>query len=198
MLPHLHAITNDQILALTDLGSRAESITAVGAVALHVRGRSTPTSRLVTVGRQLREAGGILFVNDRVDVAAHLGCQGIHLPSEGLSIHTARQLLGDKALIGRSTHSPEDARRTWDDGADYVFLGPIWETVSHPGQPAIGPRAIKAALPARVIAIGGVTPERVPECVEAGAYGVAAITALWNAPDPAAAASRMLLCFGES
>ncbi len=80
-------------------------------------------------------------------------------------------------------------------GADYVFLGPIWETSSHPGVPGLGLEAIAAARPARVIAIGGVTPARAAACLEAGAWGVAAISALWLADDPGAAAEAFLLSF---
>ena len=197
MLPHLHAVTNDQILTLADLESRARAIAGAGNVALHVRGRSTPARQLVEIAHRFRVTGGALFVNDRLDVAAHSNSLGVHLPSEGLPTAAVRQLLGPSIAIGRSTHSPEEALAAWDEGADYVFLGPVWETASHPGQPGIGTLAIERAQPARVIAIGGVTPERVPLCVEKGAYGVAAISALWNAPDPAAAATQMLVCFGE-
>jgi thiamine-phosphate diphosphorylase len=97
-------------------------------------------------------------------------------------------------LVGRSTHGAEEARAAAADGADYVFLGPIWPTPSHPGRPGIGVESIRQAVPARVIAIGGVTPERAAACIDAGAWGVAAISALWLAEDPAAAAAELLLC----
>ncbi len=78
-----------------------------------------------------------------------------------------------------------------------MFLGPIWETASHPGRPPLGPDSIAAAQPATVMAIGGVTPRRAAVCRDAGAYGVAAIAALWLADDPGSAASEMLLCFNQ-
>jgi thiamine-phosphate diphosphorylase len=198
VLPRLHAVTNDQILRLADLEMRARNIARAGDVALHLRARLMPARQLVEIAQHFRSAGGTLFVNDRLDVAAHVTSHGVHLPSAGLPIATVRRLLGPSFTIGRSTHSPEEAVVAWEEGADYVFLGPIWKTASHPGQPGIGPHAIERAQPARVIAIGGITPSRVPMCTEMGAYGVAAVSALWGAVDPAAAATQMLVCFGKS
>lgn len=198
MLPRLHAVTNDRILSLADLETRACDIARAGEVALHLRARSIPARPLVEIARRFQSSQGTLFVNDRLDLAAYVSSPGVHLPSAGLPTATARQLLGPSVTIGRSTHSPEEALVAWNEGADYVFLGPIWETASHPGQAGIGILAIERAQPARVIAIGGITPERVPMCVEVGAYGVAAVSALWSAADPAASATQMLVCFGES
>jgi thiamine-phosphate pyrophosphorylase len=151
--------------------------------------------------RATSAGGARLFVNDRVDVALLAGAEGVHLPAGGLPISKVRALVGPDRWIGRSTHSPAEAQRAADEGADYVFLGPIWETPSHPGQgrergrgrPGIGVTAIEQVRAVRIIAIGGITPDRVAHCLDAGAYGVAAITSLWRAPDPGSAAAEMLL-----
>ncbi len=166
-------------------------------MALQLRSRATAAGPLVRLARALRWPATLLFVNDRADLARALGAAGVHLPSRGLSVADARRLLGSDAVIGRSTHSAAEARTAWNEGADYVFLGPIWETSSHPGRPALGPAVIERAAPARVIAIGGVTPARVEQCLNAGAWGVAAISALWMAADPAAMAEHMLLCLSR-
>jgi len=131
-----------------------------------------------------------IIVNDRIDVAASLQL-GVHLPEEGLPIRVARSILGPDALIGRSTHSVDAAVRAQEDGADYITFGPIFETDS---KKAYGPpqglellqgvASTARGLP--VLAIGGVTIERVHACLEAGAYGVAVIGAVWGADDPAA------------
>src|SRR5205814_1951713 len=139
-----------------------------------------------------------VIVNDRVDIARIAGCAGAHLPSSGIPISAARGVLAADQLVGRSTHSADEARRALDEGADYVFIGPIWSTPSHPGAPALGPGALRELHSLPVIAIGGVTPERARECRDAGAWGVAAISALWRAADPAAVARAMLLSFEES
>jgi thiamine-phosphate diphosphorylase len=139
-----------------------------------------------------------LFVNDRVDIARVAHATGAHLPADGLPIKAARALLTRDQLLGRSVHSSEAAREALDEGADYAFLGPIWETTSHPGRPGLGLGAFKGLASLPVIAIGGVTTDRARLCRDAGAWGVAAITALWHAADPAAAARAMLLSFGEN
>jgi len=152
----------------------------------------------VGVLRLARElpASATVLVNDRVDLAAAVGARGVHLPAGGLPTTVARDLLGPEALIGRSAHSADEARMAHENGADYVFLGPIWETASHPGAAGIGVAAITDAQPARIIAIGGVTADRVAACLDAGAWGVAAIRALWLADDVGAAADAFLLSLG--
>ncbi len=209
-VPRLHAVTNQTVIALPDLAARAEriaaagadagtaAIAAAGAVALHARAGRVDAVRVVELGRLLCEAGATVLVNDRVDAVVAAGAAGVHLPADGLPVDVARSLLGSEALIGRSTHSPEEARGAAEAGADYVFLGPIWETPSHPGAAALGPAALEAAAvtaAAPVIAIGGVTPERARIAHEAGAWGAAAISALWLGDDPEAAARVMLLSF---
>ncbi|NIM49433.1 MAG: thiamine phosphate synthase [Gemmatimonadales bacterium] len=195
-LPRLHAVTDDDVLGLSDFASRSRAIALAGDVVIHVRGRSAGGRRLTEAAAAVREAGGTVFINDRADVVKIVGAAGIHLPADGLPTETVRRMLGPDILIGRSTHSPEEGRAAAEAGADYVFLGPIWETTSHPTRQPLGPGAIAAAHPARVIAIGGVTPERARICREAGAHGVAAISALWWAPDPGSAAAEMLVSLG--
>ncbi len=196
-LPRLHAVTNDRILELPDLFDRARALSHAGNVAVHVRGVGVSARRRTEVATELIALGLYVFINDRADIARIVGAQGVHLPEAGLGITAARELL-PLGVVGRSTHTPRQARDAMDAGADYVFLGPIWHTQSHPNREPLGVRAITAARPARVIAIGGVTPERAVTCLQAGAYGIAAITALWDAPDTAAAATDMLVSLEAS
>ena len=194
-VPRLHAVTDDRVLALDDFPTRGHRIASHAHVGLHLRSRTRNAVELVRLARAL-PGSAHLIVNDRVDVAVAAGAHGVHLPAGGLPIRVARDLLGPDALIGRSTHSADEARQACDDGADYVFLGPIWDTASHPGTAGIGLTAIAEAQPARVIAIGGVTAERAAACVAAGAWGVAAIRALWLADDVDAAVTTFLLSLG--
>ena len=198
-LPRVHAVTDDHIAALPNLVDLARAIVAAGPVAVHLRAAGLPGAALLALARQLHGAmsgtASRLIVNDRADLARLSGACGVHLPEQGLPIAAARGLLDAGTTGGRSVHSAEDARRAARDGADYVFLGPIWETPSHPRRAPLGLDAIAAAAPARVIAIGGVTPERARACHDAGAYGVAAISAIWDAANPAAAVKAMLLSF---
>lgn len=182
------------MLALDDFASRAHRIALHGDVGIHLRSRALGAVQMLRLARQLPASA--VIVNDRADLAAAAGARGVHLPAHGLPTRVARDLLGPTALIGRSAHSAAEARSAHDEGADYVFLGPIWETASHPGIPGIGVTAIVDAQPARIIAIGGVTADRTAACVDAGAWGVAAIRALWLADDVGAAADAFLLSLG--
>lgn len=196
-LPRLHAVTNDSVLALPDFLERVRAVARGPEVAVHVRGR-LPGRRLLALAEALREItaqrGAQLFVNDRADVARLAGADGVHLPADGLPVAPARDLSGVR-WVGRSAHRPDEASAAARDGADYVFLGPIWPTTSHPERRPLGPEAIAEAQLCTVVAVGGVTPDRVAACIRAGASGVAAISALWEASDPAAAADTFLLSF---
>jgi thiamine-phosphate pyrophosphorylase len=141
----------------------------------------------------IAQTSAVLIVNDRVDVAVAAGAAGVHLPARGLPIAAARRMIGPDRWIGRSTHHPDEARAAAEEGADYVFLGPIWETTSHRGRAALGLGAIAAAGRARVIAIGGITTERVSKCRAAGAYGVAVLSAVWEVTDPGSVVRRMMV-----
>ena len=197
-LPRLHAVTDARVLADPDLGRKAAAIAAVGpAIALHLRDRTATTHHLAEVGRRFvalaRPPEATVLVNGRADLARALGAQGVQLSAGDLLVADVRQVLG-KGWIGRSVHSLEEARAAVEEGADFLLAGSIYETPSHPGRAAAGIGFIPAcaALGRPVIAIGGITPERAVECRDAGAWGVAAIRALWGADDPSAAARALL------
>jgi len=200
-LPRLHAVTDDSVLALEDFAIRAAAIAAAGpAVALHARSRRLDGAGFAAlVGRLLAHARppeASVFVNGRPDIAAALGAHGVQLAATDLAPRDARLVLGPswQGWIGRSVHDPVEAAAARDEGADFLVVGSIYETATHPGQrPAgLGLIAEVARLGLPVVAIGGITPERVVEVKDAGAWGVAAISALWQAKDPAATALAML------
>jgi thiamine-phosphate pyrophosphorylase len=192
-VPRLHAVTDRQVLSLPDFATRARAIAAAGDVALHARAGSVDAQQVLALANLLLETGALVLVNDRADVVPLVAAGGVHLPAAGLPIGTVREMLGPDVLIGRSTHSASEAREAHAAGADYVFLGPIWPTASHPDRAPLGVDVIAAAVPARIVAIGGVTPARTAQCREAGAWGVAAISALWGVEDSGAAAARFLV-----
>lgn len=135
-----------------------------------------------------------LFVNGRLDLALAFGI-GLHLPDVGVPTTAARCALGATGYIGRSTHSLLGALRAEEQGADFITFGPIFPTAS---KRAYGePRGLEAlheicaAVELPVFALGGVTEERVDDCVAAGAFGIAAISAIWVAEVPIAAATRL-------
>ncbi len=197
-LPRVHAFTDRTILSAPDFGIRAAAIAAAGAaVALHARDRGGPGAllaasvlRMVALARPPEAA---VFVSGRPDIAAASGAHGVQLGNGDLAPADARRVL-PHGWIGRSVHGLEEARAAIEEGADFLVLGSIYETPSHSGRPAVGTGLLREAarLGRPVIAIGGITPERAPELKAAGAYGVAAIRALWQADDPAAATLSLL------
>jgi thiamine-phosphate diphosphorylase len=197
-LPRVHAFTNAELLAAPEFGIRAAAIAAGGsAVALHARARGgsgrlleTGTFRLISLARPPEAA---VFVSARPDIAAAAGAHGVQLATDDLTPDDARAVF-PHGWIGSSVHSREESIAALDGGADFLVVGNIYETGSHPGRPAAGLSLVRAAadLGRPVIAIGGITAERAAEVRSAGAYGVAAIRALWNAPDPAAATLALL------
>lgn len=192
-LPQLHVVTNREVAQSADLAARARHVAAAGPLALHARAPGLDGKALLALAERLGTAGGTLIVNDRADVARALDAAGLHLPADGLPEAAARRLMGAGAWIGRSTHSPAEARAATAAGADYVLLGPIWATPSHPGRPPLGLDAIREAGTTTVIAIGGITPQRARACREAGAYGVACVSAVWNARDPGSVVREMVV-----
>jgi thiamine-phosphate pyrophosphorylase len=150
--------------------------------------------RAERLAARCRQAGVKLLVNDRADVALACGADGVHLPEAGLPPRAVRELLPAGAIVGRSLHAA--AGLAASDGADFVLFGPVYDTPSKrafappQGTARLAEVCCAASLP--VLAVGGVTPERVAELRAAGAAGVAVIGAVLGAADPGAAVRRLL------
>ncbi|MGB9930997.1 thiamine phosphate synthase [Haloarcula amylolytica] len=173
----------------------------VGVVQLREKDRSA--RERYELGQELREltreAGVTFIVNDRVDIAQALDADGVHLGDDDLPVSAARDLLGDDALIGRSVSTVEDAREAAAAGADYLGVGAVFATGSKDDidddEHAVGTdrvAAIADAVDIPFVGIGGITAENATEVVQAGADGVAVITAITQADDPAAAAANLV------
>ena len=204
MIPKLHVVTDDEILARPDFETRAQELCEVckvgepadggvpgGSLALHLRGPRTAGRRLTRLARILCEpaasSGVTLLVNDRLDVVLAVGLAGVHLGSRSLPPTEARRLLGASPLLGVSVHSASEAVEAAGGGADYLFVGTLFETPSHPGRKARGPEflgLVVSRVDVPLVGIGGVTPERVFQVLASGGHGVAAIRGIWDAPSP--------------
>ena len=173
-----------------------------GVDVVQLREKDLPVRERYEMGRALRErtreAGVTFIVNDRADLAAVLDADGVHLGDDDLPIRVARRLLGDGAIIGRSVSTVENAEEAEAAGADYLGVGAIYRTNSKTdvseSQQGIGPERISeisAAVDIPVVGIGGVTADNAAEVVAAGADGVAVITEITKADDPAAATAAL-------
>lgn len=193
MIPRLHLVTDDRILARADFIPRAERLIFAGgeALAFHLRGPNSHGAELYRLASELRpltaQAGTTFLVNDRVDLALALEADGVHLGRRSLPPSVARSLLNEGALIGASVHGVSEAREAVGDGADFLFVGTIFPTPSHPGIDGAGPgliQEVRSTLPGPLVAIGGITLDAVGELLEAGAYGVAVMSGIWDAEEP--------------
>lgn len=145
--------------------------------------------------RALTETGVPLIVNDRVDVAMTAGADGVHVGQTDLPMAEVRRLVGDAMIVGVSVESVDDAVAAERDGADYVSVSPVYltptKTDTAPGLGPEGVAAVRAAVRCPVVAIGGLNRETAGEIVRAGADGIAVVSAVMSAPDPAAAAREL-------
>lgn len=171
-----------------------------GLRAVQLRERDLATRPLLALAEEVlrltREHKAFLLINDRVDLVLAVGADGVHLRSDSLPVAAARRLLGPHRLIGVSAHSVDEVVRAESEGADFVLLGPVYDTPSKRAYgPPIGLRPIEEAtsrcrLP--VMAIGGITAARIGEVRRAGASGVAVSSAILSAADVPSATTQLL------
>lgn len=192
-LPRLALVTGD-FSDLADLARRTRLALEGGVRWVQLRAKQRSARELYDAARVLRpltrEFAAMLLVNDRADVALAAGADGIHLPTNGLTPRDARSIVGGDLLIGLSVHSKHEIDLAADSGVDYVQFGPVYDT---PSKRAFGPAQGLAALAeasatARaaniyLVAIGGTGASRAAEIAAAGADAIAAISAIWEAPD---------------
>ncbi|MFN0101045.1 MAG: thiamine phosphate synthase [Bryobacteraceae bacterium] len=148
---------------------------------IQVREKDMPARALTELVQRLSGLGPKIIVNTRLDVALAAGAHGVHLPARSVAPSRLRALTGAGFLIGVSCHSILETEWAEAEGADYVYLGPIFPSPSKPGYgPALGVEALREAcgrVRIPVLALGGVDESRAAECVAAGAAGFASISA---------------------
>ncbi len=179
-------------------------VVAAGAGAVQLRDKDAPPRELLDLARRLRAVtarrGALLIVNDRLDIALAVGADGVHLGPDDVPVAAARRAVPDGFLVGHSTDDPAKARRAEAGGADYLGCGTVFATTSKRDAGAVigvdGLTAVARSVRIPVLAIGGVTAERVPLLDGSGAIGVAVISAVMAAARPAGAARRLLEAVG--
>lgn len=166
-----------------------------GVQIVQLREKDLPQSHILERARQLRDIteqrDTLLIINDSVEIAFLSGADGVHLGQQDIAPHEARRILGPGAIIGLSTHGPDQAAVAASSGADYIGVGPIYETATKRHRQAVGIEYIQQArevceLPG--YAIGHVDSDTIDEVLAAGAERIAVCTGIISQPDPAAAA----------
>lgn len=193
MLPPLYVVTDRHQVEEERFLDILFQIMSHSGVMLQLREKDLPTHELLRLAQAVQSQAAFhqvpVLINDRIDLAMGVGAAGVHLRSDSLPVRQARQCLGPEKLIGVSVHSVEEARCCEDAGADFVVLGPIFDT---PSKRSFGsPLGLEAVQDASVVcripvyAIGGITLSRVESVKQAGAYGIAVISAIMRANNPA-------------
>jgi thiamine-phosphate pyrophosphorylase len=177
----------------------AESLVTAGVHVLQLRDKRLGDHELIFRARRLREitrgTQTLFIVNDRPDLAALADADGVHVGQEELSVKDARAIIGLNRLIGVSTHSIEQARQAVLDGANYIGVGPMFQSTTKSFDAFAGLeliRAVAAEISLPAFAIGGITRENLPQVQAAGLNRIAVSGAVLEAADPAAAAKELL------
>ena len=196
-LPRLFAVTDTALVRDPDFGIKAAAILSIGpAVAIVVRApEATTEERLAATDRVralARPAEAATFAHGDPAVARAAEAQGVQLRRTDLEPELARRVFS-VGWIGVSVHDESEAEAAIALGADYLVVGSVYQSASHPGGAPLGLERLGriAALGRPVVAIGGITADRVRPVLDAGAFAVAAIRSLWHEADPARAADRM-------
>jgi thiamine-phosphate pyrophosphorylase len=196
----LYVITDRQQSGRRPLLTVVEAALRGGARAFQLREKDLQPRDLYLLALRMRQLtqvyGARLLINDRLDVALAVNADGVHLTPTSLPASVARRLLGPDRLLGVSTHNLAEAQAAAEEGADFVVFGPVFFTPSKApyGQP-IGLdalRAVRAALGLPILAIGGIKKANLDQVIAAGADGIAVISAVISADDPAAATQDLL------
>ena len=167
--------------------SAVEEALQGGVRALQIREKDLNPNDLLALAREVKPLvqryHAKLFINDRADIAVMAGADGVHLTETSIQAREVKNSFPD-LIVGVSTHSIEGARRAETQGADFITFSPIYET---PSKANYGPpqgldllRQATQAVRLPVLALGGITLHRVPECLEQGAFGVAVISGIWD------------------
>ena len=208
----LQRLGRARLYVLIDGGPSAEQFTALvqslvdaGVHVLQLRDKRLKDRPLLDRARRLREltraSDTLCIVNDRADVAALSGADGVHVGQEELTVKDARTIVGPDRLVGVSTHSIEQARQAVLDGANYLGVGPVFPSGTKHFDEFPGPdllRAVAAEIRLPAFAIGGIAPENLPQVRAAGFARIAVSGAVAAASDPAKAARELLAALDAS
>ena len=203
--PFLYPIVDVAALGERAVGSVVAALAAGGVKVVQFRAKGLPDRRFLDLAAEAlaaaRAGGAALIVNDRPDVALILGADGVHLGQDDLDPRAVRTLLPPGALLGVSTHNLEQLERAAGAPVDYLAIGPVFPTRSKAApDPVVGlemVRRARALVTGSLVAIGGITEENARSVVDAGADGVAVISALLSQADLAAAGRRFAAALGR-
>jgi thiamine-phosphate pyrophosphorylase len=197
---NLYLITNQRACGWRDLMPVVEEALKGGVKAVQLREKDLSSRELYELAQEMRDItsryGARLFINDRIDIALAVDADGVHLGHGSIPIQIARQLMGEEKLIGISCHGRESAVAAQEKGADFITYGPVFHTPSKAayGTPVgIGSlREVTSRLRIPVFALGGIIGRNTRQVIDAGAHGIALISAVIAAENPREEAKKLL------
>ena len=194
----LYAVTDRSWLGGQTLYEQVEQALQGGATCVQLREKHLDEAAFLDEARALRPLCRAfhvpLLINDSVDIALAVDADGVHVGQEDLEAGAARQRLGPHKILGVSAHSVEQARRAWEQGADYLGVGAVFPTSTKSDAGALPPGALRdicQAVPLPVVAIGGVSADNLHQLSGTGIAGVAVVSALFAQPDIRQAAADL-------
>lgn len=196
----LYGIVDRGYVRTEDVAERTRQLLAGGVRVLQLRAKGCPLAEVVQLAGVMmplcREAGAIFVLNDYPELAAALGADAVHVGQDAGPLHEVRRIVGPGMLIGRSTHSVQQAEQARAEGADYIGFGPLFPTATKPGRPAVGLEHIREvqqlAGDMPVFCIGGVSADTLPQVLAAGARRVVVVSYLLQHAQPDQAARQIL------
>jgi thiamine-phosphate pyrophosphorylase len=204
----LYGIVDFGYVAESNVANVTQQLLTGGADVIQLRAKGAELDRIIVAAKQiflLCKAAGVPFIlNDFPQLAVELGADGVHIGQNDGSIYEVRRSIGEDILIGRSTHSLEQAHQAMADGADYIGFGPLFPTPTKAGRPAIGLEEVSKMetevgqyVPA--FCIGGIKMENLPQVLAAGAKRCVIVSQLLTASDVshATAEARKVIALGD-
>ena len=195
----LYVILDRSVAGSRSLDDLLDLVLAGGARLVQLREKTMPAVEMLPVARRLarrcREVGALFIVNDRADIAVAADAHGLHVGQGDMPAREARALLRPGMVLGVSTHDEDQAGAAVTDGADYVAVGSIFPTTSRVDFQLVGTdliRRVRSAVPVPLVALGGITVDNAAEVIQAGADGVAVISAICANRNPEAATRTLL------
>ena len=193
----LYGILDLSYVAPADVRRMTEAMIEGGVDIIQLRAKEVAHDAITKLGRELREITGRrnvpLVINDHPEIARDVGADGVHVGQDDLTISRARGIAGTRCVVGKSTHSIEQAVAAADEGADYIGFGPLFATPTKPDYAPIGIdeiREVHARVRVPIFCIGGIKLDNLPQVIAAGARRVVIVSGLLQALDIAEYASR--------
>ena len=200
---NLYLVTNSDGFESDDkfLDAVAQALSG-GVDIIQLREKKSNARRIIELGHKIRQLTSIynalFIVNDRVDIAKIVKADGVHLGQDDVEIDYAKEILGSDKIIGISTHERKQAIKAVEQGADYIGVGPVFETPTKPGRKSVGLEYVKWAsenvIDIPFYAIGGINQENVRDVIEFGAKNIAVVRAIINATSPKEATIKFKEC----